>query len=419
MQKYCFVLIPIFLTLFSTIAQARPFYEKVDRIIEANDGKRITLARSYADGSTEINSVQLIVYDENGTLLETGFGRDVVVFCKETNDCFVFLYAGALSIVPDEMYEIKGREVANGGKLWIVLYGIIAPFTQNPIRYLLAVILFLLLAKLLSYKTRKRFKTNCLKKGYLGIPCIIAWIWFVYNSCILVPLLVILIAITSSVLDGIYKIIGRFKSPVNKIKEHGLIHVELQSFGNAFELFAKDFDTETDVENWETLRTSIPAIAFSNRSIIVTQAEPPKWSIVSDLFQRDKLPFIKKAIDGIEFVIVKVNSVKKEVLEEIGIEEGFWHDGNLWIIVDGNMDTSAINKLYELRNKYPCETEKWYACETEFMLCDGDGCLVIWNRPNMDANEYVNEIRTFCLKKNIGVDIEIVDTSLKKLYLNR
>ena len=56
--------------------------------------------------------------------------------------------------------------------------------------------------------------------------------------------------ITASVLDVIYKIVGRFKSPVNEIKEHGLIHVELQLFGNAFELFAKDFDTEADVENW-------------------------------------------------------------------------------------------------------------------------------------------------------------------------
>ena len=73
------------------------------------------------------------------------------------------------------------------------------------------------------------------------------------------------------------------------------------------------------------------------------------------------------------------------------------------------MDTFAVNKLYELRNEYPCETEKWYACETEFMLCDGDGRLVIWNRPQMNVDEYVNEIRTFCLKKNIGVDIEIVD----------
>lgn len=417
MRKHCFVISLFSLTLFSAIAQAHPPYEKVDRIIEANDGKKITLVRSYVDGFIKLNPVQWIVYDGNGaSLFETEFGRDVAVFCQEPNDCYIFLYKGAFSMAPDEMHEIKGREVANGGKLWIILYGIIAPFTQSPIRYLLAMILFLLPVKLFSYRIRKRFKNKCLKKGYLIIPCIIIWICFVYNFRILVPLLVILIAITSSVLDGIYKIVGRFKSPVNKIKEHGLIHVELQSFGNAFELFAKDFDTEADVENWETLRTSIPAIAFSNRSIIVTQAEPPKWSIVSDFFQRDKLPFIKKTIDGIKFIIVKVNSIKKEVLEEIGIDEGFWCDGNLWIIASDNMETSVVNELYELRKNYPCETEKWYACETEFMLCDGDGRLVIWNRPNLDANEYVNEIRTFCLKKNIGVDIEIVDTSLKKLY---
>ena len=310
-------------------------------------------------------------------------------------------------MAPDEMHEIKGREVANGGKLWIILYGIIAPFTQHPIRYLLAMILFLLPVKLFSYRNRKRFKNKCLKKGYITIPCIIIWVLFVDAFRILVPLLIILIVITASVLDGIYKIVGRFKSPVNKIKEHGLIHVELQLFGNAFELIAKDFDTEADVENWETLRTSIPAIAFSNRSIIVTQAEPPKWSIVSDFIQRDKLPFIKKTIDGIKFVIVKVNSVKKEVLEEIGIEEGFWYDGNLWIMVDGNMDTFTVNKLYELRNKYPCETEKWYACETEFMLCDGDGRLVIWNRPKMNADVFIDEIRAYCSQKDIGIDIKV------------
>lgn len=398
----------LLLFLLPVFAQAHPPYEKVDRIIEAKDGGKITLVRSYVDGIIKLDPVQWIVYDENGSpLLETEFGRDVAVFCQEPNDCYIFLYKGAFSMAPDEMHEIKGREVANRGKLWIILYGIIAPFTQHPIKYLLAIFLFLFPVKLFSYRNRKGFKTGCLKTGYITIPCIIIWVLFVDAFRILVPLLIVLIVITASVLDGIYKIVGRFKSPVNEIKEHGLIHVELQLFGNAFELIAKDFDTEADVENWETLRTSIPAIAFSNRSIIVTQAEPPKWSIVSDFIQRDKLPFIKKTIDGIKFVIVKVNSVKKEVLEEIGIEEGFWYDGNLWIMVDGNMDTSAINKLYELRNKYPCETEKWYACETEFMLCDGDGCLVIWNRPKMNADVFIDEIRAYCSQKDIGIDIKV------------
>lgn len=417
MQNYCFVIFPILLALFSTIAQARPFYEKVDRIIEAKDGKKITLARSYLDGFTKLNSVQLIVYDENGTLLlETEFGRDVVVFCKEPDDCFAFLYAGVLSIAPDEIYEIKGHKIVNGGELRLVLYGVIAPLMQNPIKYLLAIFLFVLPVKLFSYRTRKRFKINCLKKGYLGFLCIIIWICFVYNFRILIPLLVVLIDISIFALDVIYKIIRKYKVPENKAQEYGRIHIELSFYGGAAKLYAKDFDTEVDVENWETLRAAIPVIAFSNRSIIVTQAEPPKWSIVSDFLQRDKLPFIKKIIDGIKFIVVRVDLTSKKVLNEIGIDEGFWCDGNLWIIASDNMETSVVNELYELRKNYPCETKKWYACETEFMLCDGDGRLVIWNRPNLDANEYVNEIRTFCLKKNIGVDIEIVDTSLKKLY---
>jgi hypothetical protein len=43
------------------------------------------------------------------------------------------------------------------------------------------------------------------------------------------------------------------------------------------------------------------------------------------------------------------------------------------------------------------------------MLCEGDGLEIIWNRPNMTDKEFIDKIQKFCLEKDIGIDIKVVD----------
>lgn len=69
----------------------------------------------------------------------------------------------------------------------------------------------------------------------------------------------------------------------------------------------------------------------------------------------------------------------------------------------------VVDEIYNLRKKYPCDAEKWYECKTEFMLGIEDGLGIVWNRPNMMVSEFIDKIQKFCLEKNIGIDIKVVD----------
>lgn len=188
-----------------------------------------------------------------------------------------------------------------------------------------------------------------------------------------------------------------------------MIHADFLRYAGAFEFYAKEFDSDSDFNNWGDLKTAILSIAFLSRSFIVAAESPTKRSwVVSDHIQRDKQPFIKKAIDGRTLIITKVDSASRELLNEIGTEEPF-RLASLWLLIDDDIDTSVVNEIYDLRKAYPTQSEKWYSCKTEFMLCEADGRCIVWNCPNLEGEDFMTKIQIFCAKMDIGISITTVD----------
>lgn len=417
MQRRYFNIILFFLFLIPVLAHGHAPYEKLERVVETEQGETIKLVRMYWDGIVELDPVQLVAYDESAfPFFETSTGRDVFVSCKEKNDCFVFLFKGFLSVVPEEVYEIKNQSVATVDDFWTNVRGAFIPL-QRIKMYLVAIALLFASLLLGFYSNRMRKEKRELVATALllsGLFILFVFVCAVDVSRVLFLPLTVLTGIVAAVGFVFYKIEARVRAnafaAAHKVKKHGKIHVELIRSDRAFEFIAKKFDEDSDAgDNWDALIAYIPFMAFSNRSFIVAEIGSPEWSIVYDHIQDYKQPFVKKEIDGIECVVTKVNSASKKQFDEIAQEYTFNTYALLWLIADNDVNTPVVEEIYNLRKKYPCDAEKWYECETEFMLCEGDGWEIIWNRPNMTDKEFIDKIQEFCFEKNIGIDIEVVD----------
>jgi hypothetical protein len=128
MQRRHFNIILFFLFLIPVLAHGHAPYEKLERVVETEQGEKIKLVRMYWDGIVELDPVQLVAYDESDSpFFETSTGRDVFVSCKEKNDCFIFLFKGFLSVVPEEVYEIKNQSVVRVDEFWTKVRGVFTP----------------------------------------------------------------------------------------------------------------------------------------------------------------------------------------------------------------------------------------------------------------------------------------------------
>ena len=417
MQRHCFNIILFFLFLIPVLAHGHAPYEKLERVVENEQGEKIKLVRMYWDGIVVLDPVQLVAYDESAfPFFETSTGRDVFVSCKEKNDCFVFLFKGFLSVVPEEAYEIKNQSVATVDDFWAKVRGVFMPL-QRIKMYLVAIALLFASLLLGFYSNRMRKEKRELVATALllsGLFVLFVFVCVVDVSRVLFLPLAVLTGIVAAVGFVFYKIEARVRAnafaAAHKVKKHGKIHAELIRSDRAFEFMAKKFDEDSDAgDNWDALIAYIPFMAFSSRSFIVAEIGSPEWSIVYDHIQDYNQPFVKREIDGIESVITKVDSATKKQFDEIAQEYTFNTYALLWLIAENDVNTPVVDEIYNLRKKYPCEAEKWYECETEFMLCEGDGLEIIWNRLNMTAKEFIDKIKEVCFKQNIGIDIEVVD----------
>lgn len=135
------------------------------------------------------------------------------VFCKEINNCFIFLFKGFFSIIPEEMYEIKDSEVSKIDTLWINLYGIVIPLIQDIKYYLLAVVFLFIPIMLCFYGVRQGIKKRYFRSVLLfffGIILLFLWIYIVsLLSRLLFHLLVALIGIIIITLFALYKTVRK------------------------------------------------------------------------------------------------------------------------------------------------------------------------------------------------------------------
>ena len=419
MQRHCFNIILFFLFLIPVLAHGHAPYEKLERVVETEQGETIKLVRMYWDGIVELDPVQLVAYDESAfPFFETSTGRDVFVSCKEKNDCFVFLFKGFLSVVPEEAYEIINQSVATVDDFWAKVRGVFTPLQRIKMYLVTIALLFAsLLLGLYSNRMRKE-KRELVATALLlsDLFVLFVFVCVVDVSRVLFLPLTVLTGFVAAVGFVFYKIEARVRAKAfaaaHKVKKHGKIHAELIRSDRAFEFIAKKFDEDSDAgDNWDALIAYIPFMAFSNRSFIVAEIGSPEWSIVYDHIQNYNQPFVKREIDGIESVITKVDSATKKQFDEIAQEYTFNTYALLWLIAENDVNTPVVDEIYNLRKKYPCDVEKWYECETEFMLCEGDGLEIIWNRPNMTDKEFIDKIQEFCFEKNIGIEIEVVDAT--------
>ncbi len=157
MQRHCFNIILFFLFLIPVLAHGHAPYEKLERVVETEQGEKIKLVRMYWDGIIKLDPVQLVAYDESAfPFFETSTGRDVFVSCKEKNDCFVFLFKGFLSVVPEEAYEIKNQSVATVDDFWTKVRGAFTPI--HRIENYLVVMMFLFASLLLGFYSNRMRK---------------------------------------------------------------------------------------------------------------------------------------------------------------------------------------------------------------------------------------------------------------------
>lgn len=209
-----FNIIFLFLFFLPFLAHGHRPYEKIERVIETKQGEKISLIRSYWDGVFEVDPVKLEIRDECvNPIFETNSGRDVFVFCKEINNCFIFLFKGFFSIIPEEMYEIKDSEVSKIDTLWINLYGIVIPLIQDIKYYLLAVVFLFIPIMLCFYGVRQGIKKRYFRSVLLfffGIILLFLWIYIVsLLSRLLFHLLVALIGIIIITLFALYKTVRK------------------------------------------------------------------------------------------------------------------------------------------------------------------------------------------------------------------
>ena len=157
MQHRYFNIILFFLFLIPVLAHGHTPYEKLERVVETEQGEKIKLVRMYWDGIIELDPVQLVAYDESAfPFFETSTGRDVFVSCKEKNDCFIFLFKGFLSVVPEEVYEIKNQSVVKVDEFWTKVRGAFTPVQR--IKMYLVVIALLFVSLLLGFYSNRMRK---------------------------------------------------------------------------------------------------------------------------------------------------------------------------------------------------------------------------------------------------------------------
>ncbi len=236
----------LLLILLPAAAHAYGPYERTDRIIETEDGKQISLIRSYEEGLLSFDPVKFVIRECEGCspLLETDYVREVAVFCQEKKKCFILLYKdylrelhknylrkhknylhkdyllGAFSVTPDDMYEfeINDRKVTKIDALWLKLYGIAAPLKNRILQYFLAIIFLLIPAAVFFDGIRKKHQkrySDAVSSGMLGIALLALWTVCVLGfSRLLLHLIAALAGITAAAAYFLYKTVKKRKAAV-------------------------------------------------------------------------------------------------------------------------------------------------------------------------------------------------------------
>lgn len=121
---------------------------------------------------------------------------------KKKNDCFIFLFKGFLSVVPEEVYEIKNWEVVKVNDFWTKVRGAFTPIHRIKM-YLVAIALLFASLLLGFYSNRMRKE----KREFVATALLLLglFVFFVF-ICVVDVSRVVFLPLT--VLTGIVAAVG-------------------------------------------------------------------------------------------------------------------------------------------------------------------------------------------------------------------
>lgn len=183
---------------------AHPPYEHLERVVKDDGGRSLSLKKSYVDGILFTDPVKLVVRDDDDrTIVETEYGRELTVLCWSSRSCVVFRYDGLLPVLPQNVWRFRGGHLYEDRSPGLVALGVVAPLWGNASGYLFSfasVGVPFLVFWLLSGPSRSPRRAALMSIAALG-ALLYAVIWLytvVLLSRLSLPLVIVACVIASS-----------------------------------------------------------------------------------------------------------------------------------------------------------------------------------------------------------------------------
>lgn len=182
-------------------ASAHAPYANHVATLKPSDNVELKLYKSYIDGIFFTDPVKLEVRDPSDfILLETDFGRDIVLFCPDVARCVVFRYDGSFPLVPEDIWWLRGPKLEKTESFGLTALGVMVPLWEHRLGYFVALGLFFL-----PYIVFRRFtipSSGILRlfaqvtTAVLSVFFLLLWLYAVVAlSYLSLPLLAALIAV--------------------------------------------------------------------------------------------------------------------------------------------------------------------------------------------------------------------------------
>ena len=191
------IILAALISVSPTFALAHPPYEQEERVVTGASGRRLHLVRSYVDGIMMTDPVKLVVRDDDDrTVTETEYGRDLALTCPGPDTCLVFRYDGLTPVVPTDIWRFRDGELQATRSPALLAMGIVLPLREHWIGYLLALALLgapFVVGWLIWRPQPSRARVGMLGVvGLLATPYLFMWLYgIVLLSELSLPLVIV------------------------------------------------------------------------------------------------------------------------------------------------------------------------------------------------------------------------------------
>lgn len=204
-------------------ASAHPPYERMVRTLGDASTGEVTLFKSFVDGILVADPVKLVVRNAAGiTVGETGYARDLAIICGSSIACAVYQYDNAFTLFPLHTWRLTPAGLRPDDSTGLKLIGIVAPYLEHWLGYLIAVGCFFVPLAALKALRRPTGGSQRYKKLFIaGFAAAMALVWLYLIAALAelsFPLVAALIAAVFALRASIRRWIN---SSVRKAATHG------------------------------------------------------------------------------------------------------------------------------------------------------------------------------------------------------